>query len=184
MRFNYDAPDLYVELARYSIESLVAENAYAGLPEGLPSDLLEQGNGTFVSLHRRGKLRGCIGTMQATKSCIGEEILFNARSAATRDPRFPALKPVELDEIEYSVDVLTPCVPVEDVTELDPKVFGVMVEHGFKRGVLLPDLDGIDTVEEQLDIARRKAGIAQDEPIRISSFRVVRHTAGGEPRRG
>ena len=184
MAFNFDAPDLYVELARYSVEELIGNNRYAMLPEGLPDELLAPGHGAFASLHRRGKLRGCIGTMEACQPCIGEEILHNARSAATRDPRFPAIKAVELDEIEYSVDVLTVPKPAT-IDQLDPKKFGVMVRHGGRCGVLLPDLDGVDTVDDQLSIACRKAGISVPfEELDVYRFEVVRHSAGGASRAG
>ena len=101
--------------------------------------------------------------------------MHNAVSAGTRDPRFPAVHADELDELEYSVDVLGQPEPVDSPAQLNPKLYGVIVSCGRKRGLLLPDLDGVDTVEEQLDIARRKGGIQEDDPYTIQRFKVVRH---------
>ena len=143
-------------------------------PGELPEEM--QGRaGVFVSLHKRGALRGCIGTLSPTEPNIACEVVRNAISAATQDPRFPPVSPEELDELEISVDVLSPAEKVETLQELDPRVYGVIVECGWRRGLLLPDLPSIDTPEHQVDIARRKAGIAPDEPIELSRFTVTRY---------
>jgi len=104
-------------------------------------------------------------------------------SAATSDPRFPAVAATELDCLEYSVDVLGESEPVDDLVELDPKRYGVIVTHGWRRGLLLPDLEGVDTAMDQIAIAKNKAGIAPDENAKLERFEVVRHTAGGAPRK-
>ena len=132
--------------------------------------------GAFVSLHKDGRLRGCIGTILPTASCLGEEIVRNAVSAALDDPRFDPVAPSELPRLIYSVDVLSAPEPIAGPDELDPARYGVIVSCGNRRGLLLPDLDGVDTVDQQIDIARRKGGIGAGEPYRLERFTVVRHT--------
>ncbi|MBQ2641562.1 MAG: AMMECR1 domain-containing protein, partial [Lachnospiraceae bacterium] len=120
--------------------------------------------------------RGCIGTISPTCSCIAEEIARNAVSASTQDPRFPAIRPEELDDLEISVDVLGETEHISSLDELDVKRYGVIVTKGIRRGLLLPNLDGVDTVEDQIDIALRKAGLAPDtEGYELERFEVVRH---------
>jgi AmmeMemoRadiSam system protein A len=131
--------------------------------------------GVFVSLKKFGELRGCIGTTAPTTSCLAEEIRQNAISAGTKDPRFEPVTADELPFLEYSVDVLGKPQPVQNKTELDPKKFGVIVSKGLRRGLLLPDLEGVNTVEQQLDIACRKAGINPHDTYEISKFTVTRH---------
>lgn len=142
-------------------------------PEDLSEGLRRQA-GAFVSIKRRGALRGCVGTFIPTQSNLAREIIANAISSATRDYRFPPVSPQELGELEYSVDVLTPPEPASP-EELDPKTYGVLVKSGERRGLLLPDLEGVDTVEEQLQIAKSKAGIPPHEPAEIFRFAVERH---------
>lgn len=129
----------------------------------------------FVSIKKNGQLRGCIGTITAATSCIAKEIQRNAISAGLHDPRFEPVREEELDELIYSVDVLTAPEPIASDAELNPRVYGVIVENGLRRGLLLPDLEGVDTAESQIAIAREKAGIAENEPVSLSRFRVVRH---------
>ncbi len=131
--------------------------------------------GVFVSIHKHGELRGCIGTFEPTKDNVAEEIIGNAISSATRDPRFPPMAASELSDLEYSVDVLTPPEPIENKDQLDPKKYGVIVEAGFTRGLLLPDLEGVDAVDHQIDICRQKAGIAPGEPVKLYRFEVKRY---------
>jgi len=131
--------------------------------------------GVFVSIHKFGGLRGCIGTFEPATENVAEEIIANAISSATRDPRFPAVAPNELKDLSYSVDVLTKPEPIESQDQLDPKRYGVIVESGFRRGLLLPDLEGVDTVDYQIDICRQKAGIMPNEPIKLYRFEVKRH---------
>ena len=168
------AEDEYVRLARHAIETIVHTGKNAELPQGLPSEMSERA-GVFVSLKKDGELRGCIGTFEPTTKNIAEEILQNAASAALRDPRFPPVKKEELDALVYSVDVLTEPELVAGADALDVKKYGVIVEYRARKGLLLPDLAGVDTVEEQLRIARQKGGIPADAPIRIWRFTVERH---------
>ena len=131
--------------------------------------------GAFVSLHKDGRLRGCIGTISPARDTLAEEIIENAISASTRDPRFDPVTVRELNYLEYSVDVLSPAEPIDSPSQLDVKRYGVIVTNGGRRGLLLPNLDTIDTVEEQIAIAKRKAGIGEDEPVKLQRFEVVRH---------
>lgn len=177
--------DPYVALARLSVETFVSTGVPAKLPAGLPPELTERRAGVFVSLHKQGDLRGCIGTIGATTSCVAEEIIQNGVSACSADPRFAPVRPDELDYLDYSVDVLADAEPIASVAELDPQRYGVIVTKGWKRGLLLPNLEGVDTVAYQVEIAKRKAGInPDDDDVQLERFEVVRHTRGGEPRKG
>lgn len=168
--------DAWVRLARLSLETCVrTRRTLDKLPEGLPQELTDHTAGAFVSLHVDGRLRGCIGTIAPTRENVAWEIVQNAVSAGTRDPRFPEVQAQELDDLEYSVDVLGEPEPVDSAAQLDPRQYGVIVSCGQRRGLLLPDLEGVDTVEQQLDIARYKGGISPQEPYQIQRFRVVRH---------
>ena len=142
----------------------------------LPAELLEHRAGAFVSIHKDRRLRGCIGTISPTRACLAEEIIHNAVSASTRDPRFPPIRPDELNRLEINVDVLGEPEDIDSPSELDVKRYGVIVSSGFRRGLLLPDLEGVDTVEEQISIARQKAGIGSREKVSLQRFEVVRHT--------
>ncbi|HHZ00152.1 MAG TPA: AmmeMemoRadiSam system protein A, partial [Tissierellia bacterium] len=128
-----------------------------------------------VSLKLDGSLRGCIGTISPTTSSIADEIIRNAISAGTEDPRFPPVTEEELSRLEYSVDVLGKAEKIESLDDLDPVRYGVIVTKGHRRGLLLPNLEGINTVEEQVSIALRKAGIYPHEDYRLERFEVVRH---------
>ena len=167
--------DAYVRLARASVEAWVQNHEHIRAPKDLPAEMLDRRAGTFVSLHKDGKLRGCIGTIASTQKNIAEEIIQNAISACARDPRFAPVTPHELKTLEISVDVLGDLEPVTSPEELDVKRYGVVVSHGRKRGLLLPNLDGVDTVEEQIEIARQKGGIRESEPYQLERFEVVRH---------
>ena len=162
-----------VELAKKTVETYVKQGKTTHPKELTPE--MRQRAGVFVSIHKLGELRGCIGTIEPRKDNVAEEIIANAVSSATRDPRFPPIAPDELDQLDYSVDVLTPPEPVESQDQLDPKRYGVIVEAGFKRGLLLPDLEGVDSVDYQIDICCQKAGITPDEPIRLYRFEVKRY---------
>jgi AmmeMemoRadiSam system protein A len=135
----------------------------------------------FVSLKEHGDLRGCIGTLEPAEASLGREIVRNARSAALHDPRFFRVRPEELAQLTCSVDVLSPSEPCSPA-DLDPTVFGVIVRCGMRRGVLLPDLDGIDTVEQQVAIALQKAGILPTEPYDVERFTVTRYREDDPPR--
>ena len=167
--------DAYVRLARDAVEAYVLRREMIKVPDGLPEEMLTQQAGAFVSIHKHGDLRGCIGTIAPTRSCVAEEIIGNAISASTRDPRFPAVQPDELEWLEINVDVLGEPEDIESEDELDVKKYGVIVSSGRKRGLLLPDLDGVDTVEQQVDIAMRKGGINKFEKYKLQRFEVIRH---------
>ena len=128
-----------------------------------------------MSLHEFGALRGCIGTILPVRNSAAEEIIHNAKAAASEDPRFPPVNPYELDDLDISVDVLSAPEPISSEGDLDPKIYGVIVERGFQRGLLLPDLPGITDPREQVEIARRKAGIGTDEPVKMYRFTVRRY---------
>ena len=161
-----------VKLAKETVGSYISRGKLLK-PKKLTPEMKERA-GVFVSIHKHGELRGCIGTFEPTKNNVAEEIIANAISSAMRDPRFPPVSAPELPDLEYSVDILTKPEPVEDVKDLDPKEYGVIVESGFKRGLLLPDLEGVESVEEQITICRLKAGISYDEPIKLYRFQVRR----------
>ena len=175
LRKKRTSEDPYVALARKTIETWVKEEKKLKLPKELPEEMLNNKAGTFVSLHKDGMLRGCIGTMFPTTGCIGQEIINNAISACSRDPRFSEVSERELDYLDISVDVLSESVKVKSKDELDVRKYGIIVSDGYRQGVLLPDLDGVDSVDQQIAIARRKAGIDEDEEITIEKFEVVRH---------
>lgn len=163
-----------VQLARRTLETYVRTGQVISPPAELPSELQAQA-GVFVSLKKHGELRGCIGTIIPTCANVAEEIIRNALSAGLADPRFPPVGADELDELTYSVDVLQPAEPVHDLKELDPRCYGVIVRSGRKVGLLLPDLEGVNTPQEQIAIARQKAGIRPDEPYQVEKFMVVRY---------
>jgi AmmeMemoRadiSam system protein A len=174
--------DPYVRLARYSLENYITMGKRIrrkDLEDGNWSDLedamFNKQAGTFVSIHKDGQLRGCIGTILPTCSCIADEIMQNAISAGTNDPRFPMIKEDELPYLEMSVDVLNAPEPIDSPDQLDVKRYGVIVSHGRKRGLLLPNLDGVDSIEQQIDIARQKGGIREDEDYSLERFEVIRH---------
>jgi AmmeMemoRadiSam system protein A len=168
----------YTALARKAVESYVSDGTVIdvsdALMDGLASEMTERKAGVFVSLKIGGQLRGCIGTIAPTQSSIAEEIIANGISAAVRDPRFPPVSLSELPELTYSVDVLGESEQVHSLSMLDIKRYGVIISSGVKRGLLLPDLDGVDSVEEQIDIAMRKGGIQKDDDISVQRFEVVR----------
>lgn len=167
--------DPYVALARQTLETYIRTGKRISVPEGLPHEMLEGRAGVFVSLKKHGQLRGCIGTIAPTCSCIAEEIIQNAISAGTEDPRFSPVRENELDDLIYSVDVLSEPEPIKDTSQLDVVRYGVIVTSGYKRGLLLPNLEGVDTVEQQVEIAMQKAGIRKGESYSLERFEVVRH---------
>ena len=167
--------DPYVHLARHSLETYISTGEYAKLPEGLPEEMINRKAGVFVSLKKHGSLRGCIGTISPVTESIAKEILRNAVSAAAEDPRFAPVSEDELDELVYSVDILSPAEEIGSIEELDVKRYGVIVSAGRKRGLLLPNLEGVNTVEQQVDIARKKAGIYDNEKVSLERFEVIRH---------
>lgn len=167
--------DDFVQLARFSLESFVKNHQPAPVPENLPDELMNRRAGAFVSLHKDGNLRGCIGTIAPTTPNIASEIMQNAVSACSRDPRFPPVTIDELDELEYSVDILGEPERVFSLDDLDVKKYGVIVENNGRQGLLLPDLEGVDTVRQQIAIAMKKANIPNNQPINLWRFEVIRH---------
>jgi AmmeMemoRadiSam system protein A len=167
--------DAHVRLARLSLETFVTTGQTVDLPPGLPDALVNARAGAFVSLHKHGALRGCIGTIEPVQKSLALEIVKNAVSAS-HDPRFEPVAPGELSDIVYSVDVLGAPEPIRSEAELDVKRYGVIVTDGLRRGLLLPDLPGVATPREQVEIARKKAGIGPNAKVMLSRFEVVRHT--------
>ena len=167
--------DEYTLLARASFESWTREGLRIDAPESLPEDMVNRRAGCFVSLHIGDDLRGCIGTIAPTQPTLADEIIENAIAACSRDPRFPPVLPEELEHIDCKVDVLGEPERIERPEQLDVKRYGVIVSRGMRRGVLLPDLEGVDTVDEQIAIAKSKAGIAVHESCELQRFQVVRH---------
>ncbi len=165
-----------VQVARRALERYFAgERDKLCDLEGAPPEFAGRRAGVFVSLKKHGQLRGCIGTIAPTRDSIVEEIAANAVSAAVNDPRFYPVRPEELPELDISVDILGEPEPVPSMDELDPKKYGVIVSAGGRRGLLLPDLEGIDTAAEQVAIARQKAGIEPGVPVRLERFTVTRY---------
>ena len=165
----------YCEIAFKTIKTYLETGKVIDLPKDVPAELKTKKAGVFVSLHlKNGDLRGCIGTFLPTRKCLGEEIIRNAISAATEDPRFMPVTESELDDLDISVDVLSKPEKCK-IVDLDPKKYGVIVTCGSRRGLLLPDLEGVDTVKEQLKIACSKAGIDYaNEKFEVSRFTVER----------
>ncbi len=171
----YDNTSPHARLARAAIQAWLREGKRPALEEiGDESQGLGGRAAAFVCLKKEGELRGCIGTFQPTQETLAEEIAVNAVSAACRDPRFPPVSEQELASLDISVDVLSEPEPVRDASELDPSRYGVIVQRGDRIGLLLPDLEGVDSAEQQLEIARNKAGISPHEPIQLYRFTVDR----------
>lgn len=159
--------------ARTVLESYINNAVVPPLPADMKK-LTENRAGAFVSLKKKGQLRGCIGTIESAYGNLAEEIAANAVSAATRDYRFLPVQKEELGELVYSVDVLGEPEPCHR-EDLDPGKYGVIVSQGHRRGLLLPDLEGVDTVEQQLSIALQKAGISPNEDFHMERFEVKRY---------
>jgi MEMO1 family protein len=160
-------------LARRAVELYVKKGETLH-PASVPDEMRRRA-GVFVTLYKHGELRGCIGTIFPDRENIAAEIIANGQSSATRDPRFNSVTEDELTDLDYKVDILTEPVPVNDEAELDPKKYGIIVEAGYRRGLLLPDLDGVDSVAEQINICRQKAGINPKEQVNLYRFKVVRY---------
>ena len=163
-----------IKLAKKTIEEYVLNGKVIEPPENPVPEMVKKA-GVFVSLKMKGELRGCIGTFQPTTESVAAEIIQNAISAATQDPRFMAVNSSELKDLDYSVDLLSEPEKVNSRNELDPKKFGVIVKCGERKGLLLPDLEGVNTVDEQISIASTKAGIYMEENIELYRFEVKRY---------
>lgn len=167
--------DAFVALARLALETRIQTGKSLALPDSISETLSGSKGGVFVSIEENGRLRGCIGTVEAAKGSLAEEIITNAEAAGTCDPRFAPVAPSELPSLVYSVDVLTPPEAIDSIRDLDPMRYGLIVEAGDKRGLLLPGIEGVSTASEQLSIAKEKAGITPLETIKLYRFSVERH---------
>lgn len=175
--------DAYVKLARLSLESFIKSRKKIRIDDDIPEDLMTElpeeifskQAGAFVSIHKNGQLRGCIGTIAPTTDCIAQEIINNAISASTRDPRFDPITEDELKWLEINVDILGEPENIESKEQLDVKRYGVIVSCGYRRGLLLPDLEGVDDVDTQIAIAMRKGGIKETDDYTLQRFEVIRH---------
>ncbi len=169
--------DKYIELAKLTIETYLKEGRVISPPKNLPKEMLTKKAGVFVSLHLKdGSLRGCIGTFYPTKPNLAQEIIANALCSALQDPRFPPVTIHELPNLVYSVDILSASKTVSKDKLSNPKKYGLIVStQDGRRGLLLPDLPGVETVEEQIAICRQKAGISPWEPVSYQIFTVERH---------
>lgn len=172
---NNRSRDAYVALAKKTINTYVTTGGIFH-PDQPIMEMEHTQAGAFVSIHEHGLLRGCIGTFLPTKESLTQEIIHNAIAACSQDPRFSPIRPEELDYLDINVDILSPPQPVSSIQELDAKRYGVIVTHGLQRGLLLPDLEGVNTPQEQIAICKQKAGIPQDETnIELERFEVIRH---------
>lgn len=170
--------DPYVNLAKKAIETYLKRDQIIGPSKDLPEEMLKKKTGIFVSIHKKdGSLRGCIGTFLPSKENIAQEIIHNAISAAFHDPRFYPIQKNELDDLEISVDVLSKPELIKTIQELDEKKYGIIVKADDGRtGLLLPDIKGVNSVDEQILIACQKAGInLSKDKIQIYRFTVERH---------
>ena len=167
--------DPYVELATKTIKDYIINGRINNPIEITDEEMLNNKRGVFVTIYKNNDLRGCIGTIIPTQKNVGEEIIKNAISAANYDPRFDPVTKEELDDLEIHVDVLSPLEYVKSKDELDEKKYGVVVSSAFKRGVLLPDIESVNSVDEQLAIALRKGNISPNEDYEIQRFQVIRH---------
>ncbi len=169
--------DLYLDLAQKTVEEYVKTEKIISPPDNLPREMMTKRAGVFTSIHTKsGELRGCIGTFLPCQKCLAQEIIHNAIGAATQDPRFPPVTENELSDLIYSVDILSEPKPVTAISRLNPKTYGLIVSTADgRRGLLLPDLEGVNSVEQQVEICKQKAGISEDEKVSFQSFTVERH---------
>lgn len=173
----YKPKTIYTRIALQTISHFLAKGNLKKLQfPGLPENLLNQRRGCFVSLHKNdGELRGCIGTIEPVHQNLSEEIINNSIAAASRDTRFRPLSINELEAIELSVDVLTKPEEIFDINDLDIQIYGVIVsDNKHKRGILLPNLDGIESIEHQIQIAQKKAGL---EDVPLNQLSIYRFTS-------
>ncbi len=168
------SPHPLIRLARDAIRHFIDFKKPLALPDSLKTNYSKP-TGAFVTLYEDGNLRGCIGSLQPQTDSLAEEVVRNAALAATKDPRYDPVKSGEVDELTIRIEVVTPPEPVDDISNLDPQVDGLIVRSGKKRGVLLPGIDGIETVDQQEKICRSKGGIKSNEPVTYSRFRVDQH---------
>jgi AmmeMemoRadiSam system protein A len=173
---NKMTENIYVKLARESIEHYLKTRRVLDIPDYVTPEMRNKKAGVFVTLYLNNELRGCIGTITAGRENIAKEIIVNAINAASKDPRFSPLMPYELEFLVVSVDVLGEIEPVSSHANLDPKKYGIIVSKAGRKGLLLPNLDGVDTVEAQILVAMQKAGISETEKdVKLERFEVIRH---------
>lgn len=169
----------YVQLARRTLEQFVSKGSTLSIDQAkdipLPHEAFSTRAGCFVTIKKNKNLRGCIGSIGPTQKSLALEIIHNAISSASRDPRFNPVSPAELSALVYSVDVLGPIEDISGPEELDVIRYGVIVNSGFKRGLLLPNLEGVTSIADQLAIAKNKAGIGPSEKVELQRFEVVRY---------
>ena len=170
-----DHEDDYVKLARQSLERYIRQGTVIDIDIDLPKKMTEDRAGIFVTIKQYGQLRGCIGTIVPSRKSVAEEIIHNAISAGTRDPRFFPIEEEELGSLVYSVDVLSKPESIQSIHQLDVERYGVIISYDSRAGILLPKLDGINTPKEQVGIALQKAGIDEDESYTMERFEVIRH---------
>ncbi len=163
----------YITLARDSVGHFLNHHTKLPCPDPLSRDLQTR-SGVFVSIKKGRQLRGCVGTLEPSEANLAVEIIENALKAALHDPRFSPVSVEELEDLSYSVDVVRPLEKISSTSELDPEVYGLVVRSNGKQGVLLPDLEGVDSIEDQIRICRDKGKITDDEPIEMHRFRVDR----------
>ena len=179
--FSFEGSDFgaqVLRLARTSLEHYVR----AGLPLSLPADVpreLGQRQACFVTLREHGRLRGCVGTIEASRTCLAEEIVENAIGAGMRDPRFLPVEASQLEDLAYSVDVLSPLEPAADLSVMDPAKYGMVVRQGTRVGVLLPGIPEILNAQQQLEVCCQKAGISSPQSVELFRFTVDRYAEPG-----
>ena len=188
-----------VSLAKKTVETYIKKGEIIEPPANLPEGFLKKRAGTFITIEEMGKLRGCIGTYLPKRENIAEEIIYNAIAAATEDYRFGPVKEEELPYLSYTVYILSEPELIKNIKELDPKEYGIIVKTrpnfssknlngqdsidvmfdgvvSHKTGLLLPGLEGINTIDEQISIACQKGGIdSTQEEILIYKFEVKKH---------
>ncbi|MFA5801432.1 MAG: AmmeMemoRadiSam system protein A [Thermoleophilia bacterium] len=170
--------------ASFAREVVIAALRFSHLPEPPDDEFYKLRYACFVSIKKKGELRGCIGTLEPAEPNLGQEIIKNAQSAAFGDPRFNAVIEEELDDLQFSVDVLSVPEPVQTPDQLDCKLYGVIVSCDYRRGVLLPDLEGVDSIHDQIGIACQKAGINPEDEFALQRFKVTRFDESWKPASG
>lgn len=163
----------YISLAQDSIHHFLNHREKLSCPDPLSQDLRSR-SGAFVSIKKLQQLRGCIGTLEPCEPNLAMEIIENALKAALHDPRFSPVTTEELQELTYSIDVVRPLEKISTLEDLNPDIYGLVVKSNGKQGVLLPDLEGVNSTEEQIQICRAKGKIPEDEPIEMYRFKVER----------
>lgn len=171
---NLPVQKFVLDLAKRAIESFIKNGVTLQTDTEIPLELSDKSSGVFVTIKEGKNLRGCIGTVLESAGYMKDDIVKNAIAAATKDPRFPPVTISELSSLSYSVDVLKKPFKAENISALNPKKYGVMVRKGSRQGLLLPDIDGVNTVYDQLNVACLKAGISLYDNPEVYAFEVIR----------